>query len=165
MIFTVLTKGMDLIHWVETASLRSRSRHIETYTILPFLFSFVSSKRITGLFFFLASFLSSKASSNFKIYCLADSFETWNFLAMTLKDNPSKYNLHDSAFTFLEILFLTKYITIELARKNSSSSVFIAQNMEKDGLLANIHFSYLAATAKILFLVFRHLTWPIAPSF
>src|SRR5579862_7936510 len=63
---TVLTIEMELMHCVEITSLRSRSRHADTYTILPSLLSLVSSSNMTGLSLPLSQFLSLKSFLEFE---------------------------------------------------------------------------------------------------
>src|SRR5579875_47912 len=83
---------MALVNCIEIASLRSRSKHIATYLILPLHLIFVSSSRMASLSFFLANFFRAKISLNFKIHCLTASLLTPNFLPIAESDSPSMYS-------------------------------------------------------------------------
>jgi len=64
-------------------------RCAETQAILPFLFTLVSSRRITDLSFLLESGLEEKHDSNLRIHCLTASFVTPNRLPMAARERTS----------------------------------------------------------------------------
>ena len=93
---------------------------------MPFLFTLVSSRRITDLSFLLESGLEEKYDSNLRIHCLTASFVTPNRLPMAARERTSIETGRFSLASTGNVMALD--ILLSFVARRNSSFVFSSPN-------------------------------------